>query len=224
VVDPESGIMNPRAVRSSMDYRFEAIEPFVRGRDVLDLGAGSGYWRDDWVHSRIRGVAKSALGVDHTNEYVEESVKRGADMVLGDVETLDLGEKFDVVVAGEIVEHLSNVGLFLETCQAHLRPSGRLLVTTPNTFSLSNLLRRGLLHQPPNPDHTSWFCERTLAQSVVRYGFEVEREVYLRHDTPGVVRRSALRPINMIAGERLAASTILLVAKNCVGTGVLSDD
>ena len=205
--------MNARAVKSSMDFRFEAIRPYIVDRDVLDVGAGSGHWREDWVHARLRGEARHVLGVDHAPEYVAEAQKRGADMVLGDVETLDLEDQFDVVVAGEIIEHVSNVGTFLDACSKHLRPDGRLILTTPYAFSLSNLIRRGLMHQPPNPDHTAWYCDRTIVQSVERNSFVVESVDYLRHETPGRARSAVLRPVNALIGPRLAASTLFVVAR-----------
>ncbi len=204
--------MNARIIRAKMDYRFEAIEPLVAGKDVLDLGAGSGHWRDDWLHGRIREVAKSVLGVDHAEAYVEESRKLGADVIQGDVETLDLGRTFDVVVAGELIEHLSNVGLFLDTCRRHLGSDGILVITTPNVFSLSNLVRRGLQGVPPNTDHSAWYCSDTLRQITERHGFSDVQIVYVRHRTPGRIRRAVLRPVYALIGQRRASSNLLMTA------------
>ena len=205
--------MNVRKVQASMDYRFEAIRPFVTGRDVLDLGAGSGFWRADWIHAQIREVASLCIGVDHEQEYVANSRELGAEVIQGDVENLDLGRLFDVVFAGELIEHLSNAGRFLETCEKHLRPGGLILITTPNAFSLSNLIRRGFQNVPPNPDHTAWFCSSTLTQLVMRYGFEDSAIHYLKHRSPRPALRIVVRPLYGLLGDRLAASSLLLAAK-----------
>ena len=42
--------LQPTANKSSHRERFSAIRPYIAGRSVLDLGAGSGSDRDDWIH------------------------------------------------------------------------------------------------------------------------------------------------------------------------------
>lgn len=46
---------------------------------------------------------------------------------------------FDVVLAGEIIEHVLDTDLFLQRCMKSLKPGGHLLLTTPNLSSLANL-------------------------------------------------------------------------------------
>lgn len=46
---------------------------------------------------------------------------------------------FDVVLAGEIIEHVLDTALFLGQCYAALQPGGHLLLTTPNLSSFANL-------------------------------------------------------------------------------------
>ena len=47
-----------------------------------------------------------------------------------------LGRKFDVIVTGEILEHLPNQGLFLENAERHLKKKGVQILTTPNALAL----------------------------------------------------------------------------------------
>jgi SAM-dependent methyltransferase len=46
---------------------------------------------------------------------------------------------FDVVLAGEVIEHVLDTNLFLERCFSVLRSGGHLLLTTPNLSSFANL-------------------------------------------------------------------------------------
>jgi SAM-dependent methyltransferase len=48
-------------------------------------------------------------------------------------------ESFDVVLAGEVIEHVLDTQKFLRQCFNALRPSGYLLLTTPNLASFANL-------------------------------------------------------------------------------------
>jgi 2-polyprenyl-3-methyl-5-hydroxy-6-metoxy-1,4-benzoquinol methylase len=48
-------------------------------------------------------------------------------------------EHFEVVLAGEIIEHMLDTDLFLQRCFRALKPGGHLLLTTPNLASFANL-------------------------------------------------------------------------------------
>jgi SAM-dependent methyltransferase len=65
------------------------------------------------------------------------------DYIYGDCQTLKLPKKygdFDVVFAGELVEHLSNPGLFLENSRSWLKEGGLLIITTPSGRSLGKFV------------------------------------------------------------------------------------
>ena len=66
----------------------------------------------------------------------------GTTCVAADAEEFDLGRSFEVVWAGEIIEHLSCAGGFLDAARRHLEPGGRLVITTPNAFAVSNFVYR----------------------------------------------------------------------------------
>ena len=57
--------MRVRAVRGSMHYRFEAIRPIVTDKTVLDIGAGIGHWRRDWLHGSIAAAASESMSRHH---------------------------------------------------------------------------------------------------------------------------------------------------------------
>ena len=44
----------------------------------------------------------------------------------------DAGERFDIVLAMEVVEHVADIGLFLNRCAAMLKPGGIMVVSTLN--------------------------------------------------------------------------------------------
>jgi len=196
----------------SLAERFEAIRPYVTGKRVLDVGAATGYRRADWMHAMLRDVATSVVGIDLDEAAVAAAQGRGADIRVGNAESFDLGETFEVVWAGELIEHLSNVGLFLDSARRHLEPGGSLVLTTPNAFGVSNFVYRLGAGVRVNNEHTCWFCEHTLRSLLERHGFDVRELRHLGHDTPGSVRRLASRLVRSPLPDRLALNTLLAVA------------
>ena len=79
------------------------------------------------------------------------------DYVTGDVSShLPVEEgSFDVVVAGEIIEHVPNPDLLLREIRRALRPGGTLIVSTPNLVSWANRLLVPLGVQPLGTETSS---------------------------------------------------------------------
>jgi SAM-dependent methyltransferase len=154
-----------------------------RGKDVLDLGCvqheSDAYLNKNWLHKAIVNVAKSAVGLDLYHEGVVTLQKQGFNVVHGDAQNYDLGTKFDVVVAGDLIEHLSNFDGFFNSARKHLRPGGKFLIATPNPWHWVRCLTaaRGKM-VPVNPEHTTWFCPETVRLISGRFGFEAGEVSY----------------------------------------------
>ena len=56
--------------------------------------------------SNLKDAASEALGFDYEEAEVAKLRDMGFDAVAGDATNFDLDRKFDVVVAGEILEHV----------------------------------------------------------------------------------------------------------------------
>ncbi len=205
--------LQPDWTSSTYADRVQAIAPLLAGRSVLDIGAASGLNRPDWVHAGIARVASRVVGIDIDAERVATARARGYDLRLVSAEGFDLGETFDVVFAGELIEHLADFSSFLRGARAHLTPGGRLVLTTPNAFALSNFIYRWGGKARIHHEHTCWFCEDTLTTLLRREGFAVETLRYLPHQTPGRLRAMAAGAVRIFLPERLAWRTILVVAK-----------
>jgi cyclopropane fatty-acyl-phospholipid synthase-like methyltransferase len=159
--------------------RSEQILKHVDGRHILDVGCaghnpkpGSPYW----LHGRLLEKFPSVAGIDLNSENIEKLLEMGFENIeIANAEEFDLHTTFDCIVAGELIEHLSNPGHFLERCRAHLKGGGRLVISTPHAFSLL-YFSYAVLKYPKtcqNDEHTLWFCPKTLAGLASRYGFRV---------------------------------------------------
>ena len=205
--------LQPAWQKGSYRDRFEAVRPYVEGKRVLDLGCAVGHKRPDWFHGQLTGIAAQISGVDRDEATVEMLRARGEDLEVGDASHLDLGRTFDVIFAGELIEHLDNFHGFLDSVRRHLETDGVLVLTTPNAFGFSEFLYRFSKNAWVNPEHTCWFCEDTIRQLLQRNGFDVVDVRYVRHRTPGLARRLFAGTIRALLPDRLAWNTLLVVAK-----------
>lgn len=179
---------------------------------MLDVGCASGNHRPDWLHALIAAAAREAVGLDHAEDWVLSIRERGYDVVLGDAEDFDLGQTFDVVFAGELIEHLSCFSGFLRSARRHLDLDGLLVLTTPNAFGVNNFIYRVGGDPWVNEDHTCWFCDKTITQLLRRHDFEVTGIKYLPHQSEGM-RQLASTAIRFALPDRLKWPDMLVVAR-----------
>jgi len=154
-----------------------------RGKIVLHLGAADWpFTRDriqhgEWLHAKITDVATRCLGIELNAEAVAElAAKNGVtNLVAGDCEQLGLLglEPADVIVAGELIEHLPNPGFMLRGMRLLLRPGGILLITTANAHCLRRTLLALSGHESVHPDHIAFHSHRTLSHLAAMHGLAV---------------------------------------------------
>ena len=160
------------------DHKIKFVMKHATGKDVLDMGCighdPEQYKSRYWVHKALREKAKSVMGFDLSGDGVKYLNERGYDIVQGDAQNFDIGRKFDIIVAGDLIEHLEDFAGFLESCKAHLNVGGSILISTPNPWYWKFIVQ-AILHKevPNNPEHTCWVCPRTLRQLVGRHGLDI---------------------------------------------------
>lgn len=89
-------------------------------------------------------------------------------------------EGYNVVTAGEVIEHLLDEGAFLDECRRVLKKEGLLILTTPNLSFLLNRFRVMFGMTPMfvyAPYHYHFHTRRTLESLVKEHGFVVERVI-----------------------------------------------
>ncbi len=118
------------------------------------------------AHRHLAKTAKSCLGVDVLSEEVEYLNSLGFNVVCLDLTRETLPQKFDLVVCGDVVEHLDAPGPFLSSISKLLRPGGKLVITVPNPWYINNLLKTFLNGSPlvDSVDHVSWQDASTLCE------------------------------------------------------------
>jgi 2-polyprenyl-3-methyl-5-hydroxy-6-metoxy-1,4-benzoquinol methylase len=170
--------------RKRYSSKQEWILPFVTGKRVLDLGCVdhnlNRSQRSSWLHALIVQQASFVLGVDYLEKEVLALQHRGFNVVVANVETMDLAQTFDVIVAGDIIEHLSNPGMFLERVSQHLNPDGIFIVTTPNPVHILRFVSLLVFGEvKDNKEHTCYFTPQVLRELARRYGFAINEVAYI---------------------------------------------
>jgi 2-polyprenyl-3-methyl-5-hydroxy-6-metoxy-1,4-benzoquinol methylase len=184
---------------------------------VLDVGCSSGYLARPLV-----AAGATVVGVELDPAAAEEARTVCEEVVVGDVESLELPfdpASFDVVLCGDVVEHLRDPGAALARLRPLLRRGGRLVLTTPNVANWAIRLsllggrwrytERGILDRT----HTHLFTRKTLVETVTEAGYTV---VELDHTAPVPVigTSSVERVAHAVASLRpsLFAYQLLLAA------------
>jgi 2-polyprenyl-3-methyl-5-hydroxy-6-metoxy-1,4-benzoquinol methylase len=148
-------------------------------RDVLDLGCGNG--------AATRAVAAQGfktIGIDSSASGIQiaHSVDSEVQFEAHDIQLplpSHLRNRFDAVVAIEVIEHLFKPRDLLRRASEALRPDGHLIVTTPYHGYLKNLsiaLLNGFdshVHPLRDYGHIKFFSPQTLAQLVAESDFTV---------------------------------------------------
>ena len=198
--------------------RHRALVEAARGKRVVHVGfvdelAASKLAQGVWLHSRLAGAAESLVGVDADEDGVAWARSEGFEAHVVDAQSPDavagLGlEPADLVVAGEVIEHLDAPGPFLRAMRVLARPDGRLVLTTPNAYRVLNFLAPLSGAELVHPDHTAWHSPRTLRTLLERSGWSVDDVAYYRNPRRRVGRGDGLRPFVVGHAANLARATL----------------
>src|SRR5271170_235476 len=143
---------------------YQRLAQRCAGLDVLEAGCGEGYGAD-----LIAGVGRRVTALDYDEATVAHVRARYPRVQVRHANLTDLplaDGSVDVVVNFQVIEHLWDQARFVSECARVLRPSGLLMVSTPNriTFSPGR-------DTPINPFHTRELNADELTQLLVDAGF-----------------------------------------------------
>jgi SAM-dependent methyltransferase len=164
----------------SVNSRMSYFEEACSGVTVLHLGCvgqrPEGYELAP-LHRRLSSVATRCIGVDIDQSGVALLRDEGLEVVLGDVTDPGFPSTlpclFDVVVAGEIIEHVVNIGGLLANAWEVLKPDGWLLISAPNPYLLAMSIGETLGWFSGNVDHVADYRPYGMIELAARTNFEL---------------------------------------------------
>lgn len=130
-----------------------------------------------WLHGKLMNVAKEVFGIDNVEEEIER-IKReyGIENIFygnaEDLSTFDF-QPFDVIIAGEIIEHLNNPGLFLQGIKPLIADNGKIFVSTTNAYCLRRFIRIPFGIESIHPDHKYYFSHSTLTRHLEANNYKI---------------------------------------------------
>lgn len=177
------------------EFRKDKIVELCKGKTVLHLGfiQHAHLYREaiskgEWLHGKIAKVASKLVGIDYLKTEVALLRKEfHYECYQGDVTDpttfSNLKARYQVVVCGELIEHVENPGLMLDGIKKVMDRNSVLIITTPNPWAKQRMkLIRGGHYEDEwlNKEHACWFSAGTLRQLLARKGYEeVEYTFYV---------------------------------------------
>lgn len=170
----------PRETMRVVPNRKTFVLEASRGRKVLHVGCvDTGVLENrllsqSHLHMMLLSVAERAWGVDVNREGIELMARLGVPDLHAangeDLSRLELGDRPDLILASEVLEHVSNPGDFLDSLRAF---DCEVLISVPNAFSGRShiCVRNG--QEFVHPDHNYYFSYVTLKALIEKHGFKL---------------------------------------------------
>ena len=166
-------------MQTPVAHRLPYLRSIVRHKRVLDIGvvehgvANEG--GDAWLLRDRAQEAETILGVDILADAVAALAAKGwnvrtHDVCAGPIE----GEMFDVIVMGEVIEHLGAPSAMLDNLAPMLAPGGRVVITTPNPYMLHRVAKYLRGSFPDSVDHAMLLSPPNMAELGRRSGLELD--------------------------------------------------
>ena len=206
--------------------RMEKFAEWCRGKSVLHLGCSSGRYIEDrlargtFLHELLRKEARHLAGLDLDAESLRKMGGMGyANLYHGNAERLDeagIAGPFDVIVAGDLLEHITRPGAMLDTARPLLGPQGKLIISTNNAFGLHYQIKRWLGRYSEHFEHVCFYSPETLVHLFERHGYRIAA-LYGAFTVPP---HSAMQKLQFALGSPLfrlfpvLAGTLIVVAED----------
>jgi 2-polyprenyl-6-hydroxyphenyl methylase/3-demethylubiquinone-9 3-methyltransferase len=188
----------------------------LSGLRLLDIGCGGGV-----LSEPLARLGANVVGADPSEANIAaaklhaEAAAFAIDYRVATAEALaDAGERFDIVLAMEVVEHVTDVNLFVGRCADMVKPGGLMVVATLNrtlkSFALAIVGAEYVLRWLPRGTHQwdKFVAPNELEIALERSGLRVIEETGVIYNL--IADRwqiSTDMDVNyMVAAEKAAAS------------------
>jgi 2-polyprenyl-3-methyl-5-hydroxy-6-metoxy-1,4-benzoquinol methylase len=167
--------------------RDDAICELCAGKHVLHVGATDApYTREKFedgllLHTKLSRHAASVQGIDIDEDAIDFLRQHGVSNIsYFDMNNIaSIAFEPDIIVFGEIIEHLLNFDAAFDNLRAAMSDHTELIITTPNLFYLRQFLRLALMNKEEvHPEHTVGFTLGLLSQMLRENALEIDRAMY----------------------------------------------
>lgn len=161
--------------------KFEMVASYCKGKEVLDIGCVeelsdfSPERISKTQHFALKKVASRLVGIDLEEKGVNAFKEMGFECyscLAENAHLLKIGQ-YDVILIGDIIEHIPDPHSFLIGIRPLLRNDGVVLCTTPNALSYSNALFVLAGKRLTRYQHVCWYCKITLRNLFLYSGYQL---------------------------------------------------
>jgi len=177
--------------------RIQLMQSKSKGKKVLHIGCTGGPVTeaadDEWVkaikntvHYKIMQNSKELVGIDVNPlrlNKMSQFLPNGKYYVVDITTIIDQSVKneiFDFILFPEVIEHIHDMTLTFENIKHMMNFKTQVLISTPNAFSLGNLIRTCFGKETNHPEHVALYSLITLENLLHRFGFKVVEVYYAR--------------------------------------------
>lgn len=165
-------------LKKRFNQKIREIESIKKGGNLLDLGCGVGLFLEsinETAHFRWR-----FYGVDINSKLIKVVKRRlgrnVSSLYTGRLTSLKLKKNyFDCVTCFDVLEHDDKLELTLKEIKRILKPSGVLLIQSPNYRSVMAYLSGSLWDWWAVPDHIFHFDAKSLSRILEKVGFRIKK-------------------------------------------------
>ncbi len=156
--------------------------PYAWREDVLDLGCGGGF-----VAQALSLVARSSTGIDISENaiaYARKRFRRPRFFCMNFSDLLATGNQYGFIHSSEVIEHVSDVNLYMQVLQKLARKGGHVYLTTPDAGHprVPMNINDWDVFQPPA--HVQFFSRTSMSILFARYGFDTLK--FYKNRKPGL--------------------------------------
>ena len=150
---------------------------------VLDIGCGEGWVLDRFSKQghKVTGIDFSQYGLKTFNPQLLPYLEQGdcIELILQKVKN---NQRYDIVMLGNLIEHVLDPVDLLEKIKDILAQQGVLVIVAPNDFSHlhQHLMDNGIIDKPfwlSYPDHISYFNKDSMENLLKSKEFKIEAVV-----------------------------------------------
>ncbi len=149
-----------------------------KNKTVMEIGCGKGA-----VTRHLKNNGCNITCIEISEEYATEAKNYCDDLIIGDVESLNelkIPENhFDVILYGDVLEHLKNPSEVLKKFSKYLKNGGYIVISTPNIANWRirvNLLFGNFDYQDQgilDKTHLRFYTKKTLKKMVKKSGYKI---------------------------------------------------
>jgi 2-polyprenyl-3-methyl-5-hydroxy-6-metoxy-1,4-benzoquinol methylase len=168
-------LKNPLKTLSNFTAIYWGVTQFLEKKDIkkgakiLEIGCGLGYF----THS-LRKTGYDAWGLEYSGSATDYAQKEfGPYFFTGSLENFCMThtEKYDCIIATEVIEHVTNPEAFVESALSLLAPQGKFILTTPN----KDCEKEGTVWATDHaPIHLWWLTKKSFQKIAEKLGASVE--------------------------------------------------